>query len=274
MAFDASPLAQHLLHVATKHALEVLTCDQGTADEFARLVAAEHAGACVELSSKSILASHHPTLVLDGQFNAKHWESVMDPNQSPKGLKDIRTLDAGASATKACLLLGVDVKDSAKQLLAARNAAVHMGIAPYSIVDTVGRLTSWLRALIAAGIDLPAEVLTKQELSLQEMKSRVELRITMARLHTRNTPDPDLLSTFSELENHYDEVDQVVCPACGNAARLFQNLVDVEHYYSGGEELLDPVWEWDLRCPFCRLELSDGEIEAADIKIVDFNRDE
>lgn len=270
MATDGSRLAQHFLQVATFHALEVLSCDHATSDQFALLVAAEHAGACVELSSKSVLADQHPTLVLDSRLKPEHWELVMDESRVPHDLIEIRTLDASVAAIKACLLLGVDATKHASHLLAGRNAAVHMGVGPMDIVDTIGHLTSWLRALIEAGVELPSEILLKQESSLEEVRNRAHLRLTMAKLHTRDEPDPDLLATFAELEEHYDNVDDIVCPACGRGARLFQTLVEVERYYSGGDELLDPVWEWDIRCPYCRLELGDAEIEAADIKVVDY----
>lgn len=188
--------------------------------------------------------------------------------------REAKTIDACIAAARSAAALGLPSSDLAQLIIGERNAAVHIGVPPTDPQGLVDRLATWLLTIVRAGTPVGPELERKVASSIENVKERVDFKRSSAKRRVRDTEDPMLLKSFAAFSEAADHVDAVSCPVCNHPAERYWTVVDVEHFWSGGDVLLDVITDFQIGCPYCGLTLSDTEIDAAMIDLKELQEHE
>lgn len=275
--WESVPLHDALLICAGQHAsaaYEVEESDDPRTASFAAARASIHAGAAVELLSKSLLAREHPALIMRDPADA------VPAKKHPLELAN--TADAAPLQSLLCRYLELDkkVKDLGASILNDRNFAVHVGLSTRSLAENVDRLGLWVHFVqeasgLIGGDWLSAGAAIEQErrfnvfvMALHE-KARAALRLFEKKRKDRQKSSQDFETWATSLERELAESapyetgpdfdDEQVCPACSRMGHSW-GVINVEFEYEGPEEYSQNVsMSTFFRCAVCELELEDAE---------------
>lgn len=269
------PLHETLLTCAGQHASAAYELtDAGTSREatFAAARASIHAGAAVELLSKSILAKEHPALIMRNPVDA------VPANKHVLELS--RTADAAQLqiALSRHLKLGEKVEAFGTRILSDRNLAAHVGLSRNSLIQNVNRLGLWIHFVQQASGLKAIDWLSPAAAGEQERRYNafiLELHRKLASARTihdnkrrvRQKSHGDFEEWATSLERELAESapheigpdfdEQRTCPACSRTGHLW-GVVDVEY------RRLDEPAEYSsvslfFRCAVCGLQLGSDE---------------
>ncbi|RDV46876.1 hypothetical protein DOE76_02270 [Leifsonia sp. ku-ls] len=237
----------------------MLTCDPSNASERELLDLAYHAGACVELVSKSVLARSHPFLLRE----QKEW--VMNGKALASTVaewRNERTLNAGHALSAACTILGVRLRASAAEILKDRNAAAHLGFPPADPAGLIEKVALWLFELQSLEVTLGEQITSELANSVTHRHAWTAARLASAKKSFIEEPSAERRAWAADPSVHSDGERPVRCPACEHTATEF-TFVDVEVEYAGpGEYTTSPIFDLLLRCPYCGLELNDFDLRS------------
>jgi len=279
--WDLLPINESFLISAAQHtaaAYSVSESEEERAASFAAARAALHAGAAVELLSKSLLAKEHLALIMEKPGDA------IPAKTTPLQLS--KTADAGVLQRLLCQHLSLDSRVSVlgASILSERNNAAHVGITGKTLSEIVDRLGLWIHFVQEAaqlqGTEwLPPEISAKQERRFNAFAYGLHQKMSKARgvftarklARERKSGDFEEWATQLEAElaasapeevgPDFDEAEK--CPACGRKGRLWGVIDDVEYEYEGpGEYSQNVVWSAYFQCPVCELGLDDDEYTA------------
>jgi hypothetical protein len=279
--WESLPLHETLLICAGQHAsaaYEILHENEPRAASFAAVRAGIHAGAAVELLSKSLLAKEHLALIMEKPSDA------VPPKNHPLELS--KTADASPLQRLLCSHLNLDkkVEDLGAQILSNRNYAAHAGLATQGLTEVVDRLGLWIHFVQDASGLLATNWLSDYAARTQERRFNafalalheklLGAKIVFERRrHSRQKGSKDFEQWAEQLEHKLAEsagheigpdVDyEETCPACARTGRMWGVIDDVEYEYEGpGEYSQNVVLSTYFRCPVCTLELDDTETAA------------
>lgn len=283
--WELVPLHETLLTCAGQHASAAYELiDGGTPREatFAAARASIHAGAAVELLTKSILAKEHPALIMRDPVDAVRANGHV--------LELPRTADAAhlQIALSRYLTLGAKVEAFGMGILNDRNLAAHVGLSKNSLKQNVNRLGLWIHFIQEASGLQATDWLTPAAASAQEGRYNafiLELHRKLVSARTvydnkrrvRRKSHGDFEEWAASLERELAESapyeigpdfdEQQACPACSRTGHMW-GVVDLRY---GG---LDEPAEYAsvslfFRCAVCELQL--GSDETAVIFSPDWN---
>ncbi len=276
--WESVPLHEALLICAGQHASAAYGIEgdpEPRAASFAAARASIHAGAAVELLSKSLLAKEHPALILEKAADA------VPPKRHVLELD--KTAGAGPLQRLLCRHLGLNktTEELGAGLLNDRNNAAHIGLSARGLIENVDRLGLWIHFVqAAAGLSstdwLSATAAREQErrfnafvLSLHE-KLVAARQVFESRRRDREKATKDFEEWAAQLEREFmqaapnevgpDFGSEQECPACSRTGYTWGVVDDVEYEYEGpGEYSQNVIWSTYFKCPICKLELNDPE---------------
>lgn len=290
-------IADHFLKAARHHASEAfLTFLTEDPPPMAYTVAAHHAGSCVELLSKSLLAEIDMTLIIEttheatmlsylssGRFNILNW------------LRSARTISASSALKMIQEVHRVPNEDRfGSFILDARNAAVHAGLAPANPILLADELADFLRFFLPSKYQLTEEDSTIDDSQTflpqpanKIVADRFNVRIGAVRkkinsakrksdsllktLSSSGKSDDEIITILTDKEmvswashlSHCDDQNQQECPACGHQAVAGLTILDVYEEFEGPGEWSQVVdFEHSLACGVCMLALTDNELSV------------
>ncbi|NYE93878.1 hypothetical protein FHU41_000099 [Psychromicrobium silvestre] len=278
------PLHEALQVFAGQHASAIYELNDASAtpeaESFVAACASQHAGAAIELLSKSILAREHPALIL---------QNLPDALPRPVTVNDLvgkRTSDANELYALAARHLSLDkrIVNLGKSILRDRNQAVHLGYSDHDLGEILDRISLWIYYLQESSGLKESDWLSSSASAAQYSRfnaftvgireaitdARAKFERMKSAIIDAHQKDVSRLSFSkwrqdreqSKLELHeLGDLIAEVCPACESQAQIVAMIDDVEYEYEGPDEVSTNVfYSFAFECPVCELEFDDTEV--------------
>lgn len=272
------------LYAASRHHARKARELAASSDEHERLDAAVHAGAALELIAKALLAEIDRCLLPDRAHHALldavagQRESLAARPTAPKTtISAMIAVELVARLVPGCRA----AEQSATAVIRARNAAVHLAVAPAGkeLAGLVGAMEAFNDAAATAlrgssrdywGIHFE-DVTREREAREADIAARAHAAVAEAKKRYQHAigslPDDLREQVLVELRDRLilvgEEMGTVECPACAEEATTAWELdIDVEEELPG-DFLYSPYLVLvGLGCSVCGLRLDPDEIEA------------
>lgn len=282
-------LSKQMFEIAQNHAISCLCIISQNNDNFySKVNAAQHAGACAEMITKSILSAFNPYSLFDAQNLDK--VLLFEENKAEESIAETYSINA----SRSCQLVFHDAnKDYSSmysrtmRILLWRNKAVHMGFVPKNMQEFSDTFALWLRDFVAKyGLSLD-DYLSSSPIALKEIRSLLQNSSALVRERVnksiiewdeikgseklikkaQNSMKQKTKKRQEEAEKINSQkcedcllVRRVKCPTCGHEGLFVSRLVGYSTEADDDRFYYYPYYEEEFSCDVCKLSLRNNEL--------------